>query len=686
MSSIPANLSRVPNLLVSRSALGNLTRTNIALFRVQTQIATGRAVNRFSDDAVRAAAIGVLDDRLERAAQRTRNLQHADSSLTTLDQALGEASDLILDAKEIASTQVNLGSTPAERASQALVVGSLIQSLLTIVNREGVAGAIFGASTPGTAPVQELLGAFRYAAQGGGLLTDLGELESVPITMGPNALGATSARVIGDVDLDPVLTGDVRLSEVAGARGLGVALGEIEFSFDGGPRTRIDLSGAETAQDVADAITVALQDYEAASTVTILGPGGVGFDGGSLSIDVAAAATGPDPDLRFFDVGAGVAAQDLGLAGQPAVTFTATSANGLDTAPRLTLRSPIADMAGLTGPLGAIRVKNLGQTRVIDLSTAVTLGDLKNLIDGAGLALRLEINEDGAGINIVNEAAGGQAQAMAIEEVSGEGLTATRLGIRSLTTSTRLTDFNDGRGVRLVHGSVNPVTGSPDPSLDVDFAITLGDSGGTEITVDLRPQDLLSVQTVIDRINAEAAGQGVNVPADFEAVLGDGANGIELRQNQTFPSALTVERRNNSAAPEDLGLLDGTFDLPTGTFRAADRATVRVDSLFTALVDLRDALAENDTSGITLAGEKFEAFVDRLAQGRALVGSYAARVESSTRRLEDQTVLDEATRSGLRDLDYTEAAVRLSMLQTQLQAGLTVTAISSSMTLLDFLG
>lgn len=686
MSTIPAGLSRVPNLLASRAALSNLTRTNLALLRAQTQIASGRAVSRYSDDAVKAAAIGALDERLDRAAQRTRNLQHADSALATLDQALGEASDLILEAKEIASTQVNLGSTAEERASQSLVVGSLIESLLNILNRQGVAGAVFGGSTPGVRPVQELLGGFRYAAHGPGLITDLGEFGSVPITLGPGALGATSARVIGDVDLDPVLAGDTRLSEVAGARGLGVAPGEIEFSFDGGPRVRVDLSGAETARDAADAIEAALREYEQANSVTILGPGGVGFQGGSFTIDVRPGAAGPDPVLKFFDTGAGVTAQDLGLAGEPPVEFSAASAAGRDVNPRLTFRTRIADLAGLSGALGSIRVRNLGQARDIDLSSAVTLGDVKNLIDGSGLGLRLEINADGAGINVVNEVSGGRAQAMAIEEVPGQGLTATRLGIRSLVGSTRIADFNDGRGVRLVDGSINPATGQPDPALDVDFAITLGDPAETVIRVDLRPQDLATVQTILDRINAEAAAQGVNVPADFEATLGDGANGIELRQNPSFSGAIRVERRNNSAAAEDLGLLDGTFDQASGTFRAVDRATVRVDTLFTALVDLRDALQNNDTSGITLAGERIEAFVDRVAQARALAGSHAARVESATRQVEDQTVLDEATRSGLRDLDYTEAAVRLSMLQTQLQAGLAVTARASSLSLLDFLG
>jgi flagellin-like hook-associated protein FlgL len=691
MTSIPGNLSRAPNLLLSQGALSSLTRTSVGLFRAQAQLATGRAINRFSDDAVRGAAISVLDDRLERGTQRARNLQHADSALTTLDQALGEVSDLILEAKDIAATQVNTGFTSEEREAQAEIVTSMIRSLLTVVNREGAAGAIFGASTPGVQPVHEMLGGFRYAALGSGLFTDLGALEGVPITLGggvTNPLGATSARVEGEVDLDPVLTGDTRLSDLEGARGLGVTHGEIEFSFDGGPRTRIDLTGVETAQDVADAISRALRDYEQAHSVQVLDSGGVGFSGGAFTVDVVPGGVDPDPVLRFFDVGSGTTAEDLGLRdGQP-VDFVANSAAGLDARPRLTVRTAIDDLAGVAGALGSIRVNNLGQTRIIDLSQAQTVGDLRSLIEGAGIGLRVEVNSTATGINVVNEVSAGRAQAMSIEEIAGAdgNMTATRLGIRSLTGSTRLSDLNDGRGVQLVHGSIDPISGLPDPALDVDFVITLGDGASTEIEVDLRPQDLLSIQTVLDRINASAAAQGVSVPASFEARIGDGANGIELRQSGAFGQPLTVSGRNNSPAAEQLGLLDGAFDPQTGTLRGEDRGRVRVDGLFTRLIDLRDSLLEDDTAGITLAGERLESSVDLVAQGRALVGSYASRVDAAEHRLEDQTLLDERTRSELRDLDFTEAAVRLSLLQAQMEAGLRSMAAAASMSLLDFLG
>lgn len=677
MSGMP--IGRVTNLLTAGAALSNLGRTNLALYRLQQQMASGVAVGRFSDDAVKAAVISVLDERLERSAQTRRNLDHAEASLNVLDAALGEANETMLEAKSIASAQVGLGSSAEERRSQAEVVNSLIQGMLGIANRQGVAGSVFGGSTPGRPAVEALYSGYRYVGHGSGLVTDTGL--GVPITIGgANPVGRVSARVRGDVDLDPALTLDTRIADLGGARGVGVTLGQVEFSFDGGPRTAVDLSGADTVGDVVLALTHAIRDYETAQQVRILGAGGVSIDGGAISIDVAPADSGPNPELRFFDATGATTAADLGLAGDPPMMFEDGVSAGLELDARVTWRTPVSALRGVTGPLGRIRVSSLGQTREVDLSGAATLGDVRNLIEGTGLGLRVGLTR--TGIEVINEVAAGRGQGLSISEVSGENLTATRLGIRTLSGTTRIADFNDGRGVSIATGGTNPTSGLPDPALDTDFEVRLGD--GRTFTVDLRPQDMATVRTVLDRINAEAAAAGITVPGDFEAGLSDGSNGIELRQNSGFAGAITVGVKNNSPAAEQLGLLGGSY--ASGRFRAEDRATVRVDNVFTRLIDLRDALLGNDTVGITVAGERLEESVDGLAQTRALVGGYGKRVEDAQRRQEDLDVLDETTRSQLRDVDYTEAAVRLSLLQTQLQAGLATTAQSLSRSLLDFLG
>jgi len=687
MSSISSNVGRVSTLMASRFFMNNLNRTNLDLLTLQTKLATYKDVGKVSDDPIRAATISVLDDRLEQARQRLRNLDAADAALSVLDTAMGEASDLVLEAKSIALSQIGLTSDTETRRQQAVVIDSLIRQLYDLTNRSHNGVYIFGGSTATRQPVFEQSGGFRYTARGVGLFTDIGSADRIPVTLGVDAaIGPISSRLRSTTDLNPALTPGTRVSDLRGAAGLGVELAPISFSFAGGPTATVDLTEADTMQDVADALTAAIRQYETDHGVSILGPGGITIGGGpnngALVFDMAGGA--PGDGLVFQDIGAGVAARDLGLAG---VSFDTANSTTADLDPRLTELTPVSAIPSVAGNLGSIRFRLTtasGSTlRDVNLSSAQTMGDIINLIQTYAPGVRAEIGADGRGLDVLNEIGG---PTLTIEEVPGGLGTATALGIRTYSATTRIADFNHGRGVRIVDGAVDPVTGAPDPAGDVDFIIRLGD--GSDFAVDLRPQDLATVQSVIDRINqaaADAVAAGLIPAGAFTAGLTDDANGITFFDNLGL-GPITVEKANNSPAAEDLGLLAGTWDAGSATFVAQDRAGIRVDNLFTSLIALRDALRADDSVGISLAVDMLNADVERIASTRALVGVHAQRVQRVAEHQEDRTVLDERIKSELQDLDFTAAAIRLSLLQTQLQAGLSVAARSQSMSLLDFLG
>ncbi|MEO0715420.1 MAG: hypothetical protein AAFY58_00365, partial [Planctomycetota bacterium] len=268
MTYFPANIGRVPNLLTSQLSLGNLRRTGVSLFDVQTQLSTGRAINRPSDDIVKAATISLLDERLESQAQRYRNLQNAQTSLSQLDTAIGDASDLVLQAKQIASAQVGLGASGEERNAQAAVIDSLIDGLYELVSRDTISGFLFGGSTPGTQPVTRFEQGFLSNSGGAGLRTDLGLSVGVPLTLGADqALGGTIARFQGTTQLPADVTGDTRLQDLLGTRQLGVTTGEITLASGTGPTATIDLSTADTVEDVAQLLETAIRDYETTNGV-----------------------------------------------------------------------------------------------------------------------------------------------------------------------------------------------------------------------------------------------------------------------------------------------------------------------------------------------------------------------------------------------------------------------------------
>jgi len=683
MSSFPTSYSRAPSLLFTMQSLSNINSTNVAIGRLSNQLATGLDILRPSDDPVRSASISTLDTRIEHTDQLLKNLNFAGGSVGTLDQILAEAKSLIDEAASIASSQIN--SDPETRQGQAVIIDSLIDSLFTLANQESLVGHVFGGSAPGRQPIIYDRGAYRFVGELGGLTAALGSASNIPLTLGVgNAIGELSSRMEGIVNLDPGLTPDTLLSDLNGANSDGVNAGTVEFSFSGGPVTQVDLTGAVTVGDVLDKLNAAVQQYETDQAVTVLGPSAFSISGGSISADI------PAGTLAFSDLAGSAIASDLGLTNNTAVPFSSTNPNGLDLDPNLTWTSSIASLAGLGGsPLGSIQLSNNGATYNIDLSGAETLSDIKSAIESGNTGVRVLISDDQQSINIVTESAGTQIHAMSIAEVSGGGGTAELLGIRTLSANTRIQDFNDGDGVEVVSGRTDPLTGLVEPSLNTDFEIKLGD--GFVISIDLSPSDITSVGTLISAINTQADAQltaAARPTTDFVANMGAIENGIEFNQPAGIASsgAITIRPLNNSQAAEQLGLMDGKSGGSNVLFRSEDRATIRVNNLFSHLLDLSEALKDNDTFGIEIATKRLGLSQDNVIQARSTVGGYARRLDDETRRQEDRIVFDQAVRSQLRDLDYASASSEFSQLQLQLQAGLTVASQTQQLTLLDFLG
>jgi hypothetical protein len=268
--------------------------------------------------------------------------------------------------------------------------------------------------------------------------------------------------------------------------------------------------------------------------------------------------------------------------------------------------------------------------------------DFQNAVASAGLGVRVEIAADGRRLNVRNELSGAS---MSVEDLGGTS--AQELGIRSFTGTTSLADFNEGRGVRKVSGAVDPLTGLPDPAANRDIKVTVKDGRSFEIDID----GAATVQDVLDKINAAAAAAGVT-PAEFTAQLAGTGNGIEL-VDSTVGTTLKIEDINNSGTATDLGIAGQTT---AASFVGTDHATVAVDSVFSHLITLRDALNRNDERGIEFATGKLESDLTRASEARADVGVRSQRVADATNREQELGIQDMALRSSIQDLQPAAAA------------------------------
>ena len=638
MNFIPVHLARVPSGLSSGLMLRSIQSSQSQLLRAQIDLATGRALHRPSDDAVAARSIASLDDVISQRLRHLGNLGHADGVLSAVDGGIAELTDLLADATALGLAHGDSGTGAGSMEADAAAVNAMLQTVLNLANRQHSGLHLFGGTATGRSPMVELLGGYQYRGVGSGLVTDLGLGSAVPLTMsGDDVFGALSSRVQGDRDLDPQVLRSTRLSDLEGVRGQGVALGRLSIELDPpGTSLVVDAASAYTVGDLVDLLNAAVPDAFTANG-----------DGIVVSADVGTT-------LTISDLDGGTLAADLGLEGSfagPGPIF----AGDLD--PRITSHTSVVSL-GLN--LDRIRIEQGEQSVDLNLAGAETVGELQQRVADLNLGIRLVISEEGDRFDLLNEISG---SSVSIGEVDG-GTTATALGLRSLMRSTALSNFNAGAGVEFVDGLA-------------DLRIELHDF--TTFDVDL--SGCTTVGDVLDAINA-AAVAAFGDPPPLQAGLATDGNGIMLTDTSDGAGRLIVTGINGSFAGEQLGLIGETN---LATLVGSDRARVRVESVLTHLIDLRDALLAGDQAAIIDAVSRLESDQERAVDARADVGHRARLITAAMDRFETRQIADESLRAAIRDVDYTDASMRFAALQQQLQASLAVTARISTLTLLEYL-
>jgi flagellar hook-associated protein 3 FlgL len=649
MAITPIVVTRVSHNLQTMSLVESLRTNTLNMYREQIRLSTGMKFLTPSEDPVEAMRAVKLSELAEQQDQILQNLQFADKFLAQTDSTINDIQDLLLESQSIASENVNSTTSQEERESAALIIDRHIQQLVAIGNRQFQDVYQFAGQKTNTIPFVEddtEVGGIRYDGDTGDLMSqvDLFQFDAFNLT-GDQLFGALSGEVKGFADLTPGVTADTRLSDLNGALNGEVSKGTIRIhdsSVVGGSYT-VDLSGADTLGDVADLINDANTRNGGGITASLTSTG--------IRIDAAGGVT-----VGVTEVGNGLTAGQLGIRQWPAIAGTIS---GQNLNARLTMTTPVGSLKGGAGVdlSSGIRIQNGQKTATVDLSGANTVQDILNAINGAEVGVQAKLNADCTGIDVVNRVSGAN---LSIGENGGS--TATDLGIRSYHSDSLLSGFNHGSGVQSIEGQV-------------DF--TIHDANGVSIDVDVT--GALTVGDVLDRINAAAAAAGSTLTASLASV----GNGICLSHPAAGSQAITIERRNLSFAVDDLGLADkvGT----TQELTSDDTNQIRVDGVFTALIDLRDALRSGSTADITDAASRLDTATEEITQVHGEVGSRSQAIQSRLTFTEDAVLATQKLLSEAQDLDYTTAVTEFQQAQTALQANLLTGAQLLQMSLLDYL-
>ncbi|MFQ5493954.1 MAG: flagellar filament capping protein FliD [Phycisphaerae bacterium] len=326
--------------------------------------------------------------------------------------------------------------------------------------------------------------------------------------------------------------------------GAGVRRGMITIRDRAGGSADIDLTTATTVGDVLDAIN-SDSDINVRASVTGLASGGAAGDRIVLEdLTDPSTLTGTER-LTVTDQGGGFAAADLGLVGSATagridgsdlvrlttatplaflndgngvdrlragtdLVFTSTNGDFNVSLTNILSTQPQTDLRILNGGhgvrLGVIRITDrAGDTADVDLTAAQTIGDVRDAINAAGVAVSARLDESSLVVADTSDLAEEIAGSFSIEDVSG--FAAADLGLAQAV---------DGDTIR---------------GGDVYRIATLGD--------------------VINAINFAAGNSFV------EASLDASGKGISLR-SLGVGNTVTVGAGVGSGAAEDLGILDAT--------------------------------------------------------------------------------------------------------------------------------
>lgn len=193
---------RITQTILQRGVLSDLEAAGARLSDTQRQLASGKQINRPSDDPFGTSrALGLRSD-LEATQQYQRNTADGRAWTDITDTALGNITDAAQRARELLIAGGNDAGGQAARSAQAAEIDGLIDSIKQEANAN-VGGRFVFAGTATTTQPYAIGGADGYAGDANAIAREIGPGVSV-------AVNATGGELLGSGGTDGKLLSTLR--------------------------------------------------------------------------------------------------------------------------------------------------------------------------------------------------------------------------------------------------------------------------------------------------------------------------------------------------------------------------------------------------------------------------------------------------------------------------------------------
>lgn len=642
---------RITNKMMSDQVIFNLQRSLNRYLNLQSDLSSGRRINKPSDDPV--GTMRDLDYRtqLSRITQYQGNIDQGINWLDSYDSILDDVNTMLSEAKELGVSMASDNYDSAQRTAAANEIQAIFDRIVQLADSEIGGRQMFSGCKTKTTPFTVYDHGVTYSGDFGQIMYEIEASSREAVNLNGADTFLKSFSVLGsDADINIGVSADTLLADLNSAAGVDLTAGSFTITDNNlvGVSATVDLTAAPPVTTLGEAITRINDALTAAGmngTVTV----GLSDEGNSLR-------------------------------------FTTTRTGQVSTATRL---DKLRGGNGIDLSSGKVHVSNGGGVDlVVDFTDAQTVGDIittfNNAMTSGGVAnVTMAINAAGTGFVI--DDTNGVPLGLTISNYSQTDSTAAMLGIEGFVGASMTGEALDPT----VSLTVAETTGATASDLgilgeiigdksgeDLDPTLTLDDNlsslrngvgfdgdrfsiwqGERTLTIDLNDPTLVTVQDLIDRIN--------NTGLDVTASINASGRGIQI-VNDDPTRSLVIQDTDGGRASKQMGIYGSS------------------DTLGSLMVMI-DALENNDAEGVGKLLENLDLAMAGAQEVRAGVGTKTMLFETSMSRLSKLDLSFKDLLSSVEDADLTQVLTDLATLEASYNAALSAAGKIIQPSLMDFL-
>jgi flagellar hook-associated protein 3 FlgL len=238
---------RVTNQSLSARLLSSIQTAQIRLSDTQERVATGRQINRPSDDPFGTSRSMAARASLDLVAQQQRTITIARSELASTESVLTSLGAVIARAQELAVQADSSAIDGSARRQIAAEVNQLLSEAIKLGNSSYAGRHIFSGHQTQTAPfVEDVPGqptAITYAGDAGQVQREIGDREQMPVNL-------QGAPIFMPLFADLIAFRDALNTNDMG--GVAAASGDMSTALDNVLQARGEIGARSRRLDLAD--------------------------------------------------------------------------------------------------------------------------------------------------------------------------------------------------------------------------------------------------------------------------------------------------------------------------------------------------------------------------------------------------------------------------------------------------